>query len=84
MPPPTPTSSQEDCTLFSVKQYECILTGGQVTCWPLDRIFRQCNKGPAIEVTNALVPSDSGDGGMMVDSDFIASPPKGKNWADLR
>ena len=31
----------EDCRLFSITQFECSPDGGRVTCWPLDRVFRQ-------------------------------------------
>ncbi|ORX33961.1 hypothetical protein BD324DRAFT_653659 [Kockovaella imperatae] len=54
-----PPTRPDPCKLFSIRQYEC-KPGVKVTCWPLDRIFRQCGKGPAIEVTNAVIDSQSG------------------------
>ncbi|WVF69684.1 hypothetical protein IAT40_004463 [Kwoniella sp. CBS 6097] len=51
---------EDPCTLFSMTQYQCTPLGGRVTCWPLERVFRQCGQGkPSIEVTNRLVPPSS-------------------------
>lgn len=81
-------SKGDGCRLFSMVQYQCSPEGGQVTCWPLERIFRQyvifgpsvpvlpgqykpnsgavaltprCGKGPAIEVTNAVIRDKKGN-----------------------
>ncbi|GFZ47832.1 hypothetical protein JCM24511_05579 [Saitozyma sp. JCM 24511] len=74
----------DGCRLFAMTQYECSPAGGKVTCWPLERIFRQCANGPAIEVTNLLEPVSGGDGKVKVDPKYIENPPKAKNWNDLR
>ncbi|ODO09991.1 hypothetical protein I350_02215 [Cryptococcus amylolentus CBS 6273] len=51
------------CVLTAITQYQCSpeQRRGHVTCWPLERIFRQCGENkPVIEVTNRLVkPSPS-------------------------
>ncbi|WVQ98164.1 hypothetical protein IAU59_005286 [Kwoniella sp. CBS 9459] len=132
---PNPIGYKDDpCSLFSITQYQCTPLGGRVTCWPLERVFRQCGEGkPSIEVTNRLLPSSSppsppsssngknntahnhgtGHGQkkknknshaqsqaqnqttaqawqreqheeMVVDPNFIANPPKARNWSDYR
>ncbi|RXK40966.1 hypothetical protein M231_01814 [Tremella mesenterica] len=73
---------EQGCSLFKIRQYECQPQGYTVTCWPLDRIFRQCGQNaPAVEVTNVV---HTKDGKVKVDPLFIAHPPRGKNWADIR
>lgn len=42
MPSPKSTAGlKDDCTLFSIMQYECTPDVAGVTCWPLERVFRQ-------------------------------------------
>lgn len=44
MDSPTPANVSRDdrgCRIFAIKQFECSPEGGRITCWPLDRIFRQ-------------------------------------------
>jgi len=42
MPSPKSTAGlKNDCTLFSIMQYECTPDVAGVTCWPLERVFRQ-------------------------------------------
>ncbi|WWD21584.1 hypothetical protein CI109_106070 [Kwoniella shandongensis] len=71
------------CELFTITQYQCSPIGGRVTCWPIERIFRQCGAAPAIEVTNRLL-STSSDETIMVDPKFLEKPPKARNWGDFR
>ncbi|WVQ69398.1 uncharacterized protein L199_007615 [Kwoniella botswanensis] len=72
------------CKLFSITQYQCTPLGGRVTCWPLERIFRQCGEGkPSIEVTNRL-KSKRDEEALVVDPKFIENPPKARNWNDYR
>ncbi|KAL7420540.1 hypothetical protein Q5752_004491 [Cryptotrichosporon argae] len=75
------TAQADECVLFALTQYECSPAGGRVTCWPFDRIFRQCAGGPAIEVTNHV---SKVEGKPVVNPAFLARPPKGKTWADVR
>ncbi|WRT64666.1 uncharacterized protein IL334_001600 [Kwoniella shivajii] len=72
------------CKLFTITQYQCTPLGGRVTCWPLERIFRQCGEDkPAIEVTNRL-SSKTDDDELIVDPKFIQNPPKARNWNDFK
>ncbi|KAL1406973.1 hypothetical protein Q8F55_006386 [Vanrija albida] len=50
-------AKQPPCRLFSITQFECTATT-RVECFPLERIFRQCGAGPAVEVTNHLTADD--------------------------
>lgn len=74
---------KEPCSLFSIVQYECAPSAGKITCWPLERIFRQyvhftntwnitdfrCGEGkPAIEVTNH---AKIVNGDVVVDQSFV-------------
>lgn len=38
---PAKSKQPDGCRLFSMVQYQCSPEGGQVTCWPLERVFRQ-------------------------------------------
>ncbi|WWC86787.1 uncharacterized protein L201_001666 [Kwoniella dendrophila CBS 6074] len=74
------------CKLFSITQYQCTPLGGRVTCWSIERIFRQCGQGkPAIEVTNKLKSKKKLDQeSLIVDPAFLENPPKARNWNDYR
>ncbi|WVN90611.1 uncharacterized protein L203_105852 [Cryptococcus depauperatus CBS 7841] len=82
------------CRLFTITQYQCSPELSRLTCWPLDRIFRQCGKQPAIEVTNQVLstPLSSEKGEwlgekegkrIVVDPSFLENPPRAKSWNDL-
>ncbi|WVR04731.1 hypothetical protein IAU60_001742 [Kwoniella sp. DSM 27419] len=80
-----PTYQEPPCKLFTITQYQCTPLGGRVTCWPLERVFRQCGEGrPAIEVTNRLLPPSKTDEALAVDPNFIENPPKARSWTDFR
>ncbi|WOO85043.1 uncharacterized protein LOC62_06G008547 [Vanrija pseudolonga] len=69
-------AKQPPCRLFAITQFECTATM-KIECFPLERIFRQCGSGPAVEVTNHLTEQD---GVAVVQPAFIAHPPKGKDF----
>ncbi|WWC68048.1 uncharacterized protein I206_101967 [Kwoniella pini CBS 10737] len=73
---------EQPCKLFSITQFQCTPLGGRVTCWPIERIFRQCGENkPSIEVTNRLISKNSNED-FIVDPKFIENPPKAKGWGD--
>ncbi|WVQ73267.1 hypothetical protein IAR50_002835 [Cryptococcus sp. DSM 104548] len=87
-PPRNHQYADPPCILTAITQYQCSPEQGRVTCWPLERIFRQCGENkPAIEVTNRLVrPSRSPESEqekIVVDPVFLKNPPKAKSWGDL-
>ncbi|OWZ44154.1 hypothetical protein C343_02939 [Cryptococcus neoformans C23] len=82
-----PEFPEPPCKLFAITQYQCSPESGRVTCWPLERIFRQCGENkPVIEVTNRILRDRSGSNNdeIVVDPVFIKNPPKAKGWGDLR
>lgn len=36
-----PNDAEPRCRLFAITQFECSPSNGRVTCWPLERLFRQ-------------------------------------------
>ncbi|KAK1921660.1 hypothetical protein DB88DRAFT_74793 [Papiliotrema laurentii] len=77
-------TKSEPCVLTALTQFECSVPGGRLVCWPIERVFRKCGNGPAIEVTNVLVPSSKTEPVPRVEQSFIDNPPKGHKWSDLR
>ncbi|ORY24017.1 hypothetical protein BCR39DRAFT_561747 [Naematelia encephala] len=81
-----PSGGRDECTLFALTQYECAPVSNRVRCFPLERIFRKCGRGPVVEITNILPPADdkSGNRSMRLDDPvFSQTVPEGKQWKDI-
>lgn len=52
-------TSRDPCTLFSMVQYECSPANGKITCWPLERIFRQYVSSSTLSPVSPVFPVPS-------------------------
>ncbi|KAG7549009.1 hypothetical protein FFLO_03122 [Filobasidium floriforme] len=72
------------CKLYALTQYQCSPRGGKITCWPLERIFRQCGeRAPMIEVTSHVEPSAEDPSKPVLTDQIKENPPRGKLWSNL-
>lgn len=39
------------CPLFELVQFHCQLQHNRILCQPVERVFRQCPRQPAVEIT---------------------------------
>ncbi|KAK3806327.1 MAG: hypothetical protein J3Q66DRAFT_358851 [Benniella sp.] len=58
-PTPSPqiaSPQQDECTLWSLVQYECDLSPERIVCRPIYRILKKCKGMPTVEVTPLYDP----------------------------
>ncbi|GHJ84588.1 hypothetical protein NliqN6_0990 [Naganishia liquefaciens] len=83
-PPPPPPPPHPPCRLFTITQYECSPSNDRITCWPLERLFRQCGKdGPAVEVTHLVEPSRDDPERPVIPEHALSKLPRGRMWRDV-